>query len=260
MMPALTRERHLLGHVALVTGAAGDLGAAVARRLAADGATVAVNDRELSAGLEQLATEIHGTAAPADIRDRAAVAAMADAVQQRLGVIDVLVANAAYMTMAALVEHDLEDWWAVVDSNLTGTFTCIQAVLEGMRGRGAGRIIVVTSEWGVIGWPNATAYSASKGGLVALTKSLGRELARDGIVVNAIAPSAIDTGQLEVDARAAGVSRVEISGRYAGRVPLARLATPAEIAAVVAYLADFCLGALVGQILNPNGGTTRARA
>jgi 2-hydroxycyclohexanecarboxyl-CoA dehydrogenase len=246
--------------LALVTGATGGLGRAVAHRLASDGMTVAVNDRNAGPELDRLAEEIGGLTAPADVSDPDAVREMVADVTGRAGTeIGVLVANAAYMTMAPLAEHDLDDWWRIVDTNLGGAFTCVQAVVPGMRARGEGRIVLVASEWGVIGWPDATAYSAAKAGLISLAKTLGRELGPDGIGVNAIAPSVIDTPQLEADARAAGVSREEILKRYAARVPLGRVATPEEIAASVAFLADARLSALVGQILHVNGGTTRSR-
>lgn len=247
--------------LALVTGATGGLGRAVAHRLAADGMTVAVNDRHAGPELDRLAEEVGGITAPADVSDPDAVREMVADVTDRTGTgIGVLVANAAYMTMAPLAEHDLDDWWRIVDTNLGGAFTCIQAVVPGMQARGEGRIVLVASEWGVIGWPDATAYCAAKAGLISLAKTLGRELAPDGIGVNAIAPSVIDTPQLEVDARAAGVSREEILERYAARAPLGRVATPEEIAASVAFLADARLSALVGQIVHVNGGTTRSRA
>jgi NAD(P)-dependent dehydrogenase (short-subunit alcohol dehydrogenase family) len=247
--------------LALVTGATGGLGRAVAHRLAADGMTVAVNDRHAGPELDRLAEEVGGITAPADVSDPDAVREMVADVTDRTGTgIGVLVANAAYMTMAPLAEHDLDDWWRIVDTNLGGAFTCIQAVVPGMQARGEGRIVLVASEWGVIGWPDATAYCAAKAGLISLAKTLGRELAPDGIGVNAIAPSVIDTPQLEVDAHAAGVSREEILERYAARAPLGRVATPEEIAASVAFLADARLSALVGQIVHVNGGTTRSRA
>lgn len=246
--------------VALITGAGGGLGAAVARRLAADGHLVALNDhpdRDVGA----LVAELDGVAAPADVADPEAVEAMVADVEQRTGEhVGVLVAAAAYMTMAPFAEHDLDDWWRIVDVNLGGTFACAQAVLPGMVERGGGRMVLVSSEWGLIGWPDATAYSASKAGMITLTKSLGRELGPLGIAVNAVAPSVIDTPQLDVDAKAAGVTVDEIRDRYAARVPLGRIAAPEEVAAAVALLADDRLPTLVGQILHVNGGTTRSRA
>jgi NAD(P)-dependent dehydrogenase (short-subunit alcohol dehydrogenase family) len=243
--------------LALVTGARGGLGRATARRLAADGMTVAVNDRTPGPELDALAEEVGGLPAPADIADPDAVRAMVDGLGEPVGL---LVANAAYMTMAPLDRHDPDDWWRIVDTNLGGAFACVQAVLPGMRERGYGRIVLVASEWGVIGWPDATAYSASKAGLIALAKSLARELGPDGIAVNAIAPSVIDTPQLDIDARDAGVSRAEILDRYASRAPVGRVATAEEVAATIAFLGDPRLGALTGQIVHVNGGTTRARA
>lgn len=243
----------------LVTGAAQGLGRATARRFAAEGASVAVNDRVASPELDALCAEIGGLAVPADVSDRRAVGELVAAVRDSLGPVDVLISNAAYMSMAPVAEHELADWWRVVDVNLTGTFHLAQAVVPAMKRRGAGRIVLVASEWGVIGWPNATAYAASKAGLIALAKTLGRELAPDGICVNGFAPSVIDTPQLQVDADEAGVPLAEIQRRYADQVPLGRLQTVEEAAAVLAFLADFRLPRLVGQILASNGGTTRSR-
>ncbi|MEU8797434.1 SDR family oxidoreductase [Spirillospora sp. NPDC048819] len=246
--------------VALVTGAGGGLGTAVARRLAAAGHLVALNDHP-DRDVTGLAAEVGGVTAPADVSDPEAVEAMVAGVERQAGEqVGILVAGAAYMTMAPFAEHDLDDWWRIIDVNLGGTFACAQAVLPGMVERGGGRMVLISSEWGLIGWPDATAYSASKAGMIALTKSLGRELGPLGIAVNAIAPSVIDTAQLEVDAKAAGVSVDEIRARYAARVPLGRIATPEEVAESVAFLADPRLPTLIGQILHVNGGTTRARA
>jgi NAD(P)-dependent dehydrogenase (short-subunit alcohol dehydrogenase family) len=235
------------------------MGAAHARRLSSAGAVVAVNDRQDSPELRALADEIGGVTAPGDVSDHAAVRHLVAATGTAVGPVSVLVANHAYMTMAPLLEHDPDDWWRVVDTNLTGTFHLIRAVLPGMREQGYGRIVVITSEWGVTGWPGATAYSASKAGLISLVKTLGRELAPEGIVVNAIAPGVIDTPQLMVDAVAAGVDLDEIRRRYAGQIPLGRIGKPQEVSEAVALLADPRLGSMVGQVLQVNGGSTRGR-
>jgi NAD(P)-dependent dehydrogenase (short-subunit alcohol dehydrogenase family) len=254
-----THERALEGKVALVTGAAQGIGRAIAVRLASDGAVVAVNDRVADDRLAAVVEETGGVAAPADCSDPMAVGAMVASLEASVGPVDVLVSNHAYMSMGPLVEYDVDDWWRVVDTNLGGTFHLVQAVLPGMRRRGGGRVVVVSSEWGVIGWPNATAYSASKAGLVSLVKTLGRELAREGIIVNAVAPGVIDTPQLEVDARDAGVTLQEMHARYAQDIPAGRIGRPEEIAATVAFLADPRMSALVGQTVQANGGSTRAR-
>jgi NAD(P)-dependent dehydrogenase (short-subunit alcohol dehydrogenase family) len=250
----------LRGRIALVTGAAQGMGAAHARRLAQSGATVVVNDRSDSAQLRALATEIGGWAMPADVSDPAQVHAMVSGVIDACGDIDILVANHAYMTMGPFLDHDLEDWWKVIDTNLGGTFALIQAVLPGMRRQNAGRIVVISSEWGVIGWPEATAYSASKAGLISLVKTLGRELSPEGIIVNAIAPGVTDTPQLEVDANSAGISLAEMHAHYAQSIPLGRIGGALEIANTVAFLSDFRLGAMTGQVVQVNGGSTRGRA
>jgi NAD(P)-dependent dehydrogenase (short-subunit alcohol dehydrogenase family) len=252
-------DRSLQGRVALVTGAAQGMGAAHARRLAADGATVAVNDRVAGPELTALADELGGIAAPGDVSDPEQVRLLVQDVQDRVGAVDVLVANHAYMSMGNLLDYDLADWWKVVDTNLSGTFQLIQAVLPGMRRAGQGRIVVISSEWGVIGWPAATAYAASKAGLISLVKTLGRELAPESIIVNAVAPGVTDTPQLEVDAQDAGVSLAEMHASYAEAIPLGRIGRPEEIAAVVSLLSDFRLSSMVGQVVQANGGSTRGR-
>ena len=245
---------------ALVTGAAQGLGLAIARRLASDGARLALNDLEASDDMTELLERTGGVPAIADVSDPDAVDAMVSEAERALGWIDVLVANHAYMTMSPFVTHDPDDWWRNVDVNLSGTHFLIRAALQGMRRRGGGRIVIIASEFGVVGWSNATAYAASKAGLISLTKTLGRELGPEGILVNAIAPGIMDTPQLDVDAADAGVSPEEIRRRYAGESPIGRIGRPEEIAATVAFLAGDGATALTGQILQPNGGTTRGPA
>jgi NAD(P)-dependent dehydrogenase (short-subunit alcohol dehydrogenase family) len=246
--------------VALVTGAAQGLGHATALRLAADGYRVAVNDIADDGRLRGLAERIGGAAAPGDIADPGAGPRLASAVADRLGPVQILVANAAAMAMSPFLDAKPDDWWRQVDVNLTGHFRLIQAVIPGMRAAGHGRIVIIASGWGVIGHPNATAYAASKAGLIALTKGLGRELGPQGILANAIAPSYIDTEQLRVDASDAGISLDEMRQRYRDLVPVRRLASPDDIAAAVSFLAGPGSSAVVGQVLQPSGGVTRTRA
>jgi 2-hydroxycyclohexanecarboxyl-CoA dehydrogenase len=246
--------------VALVTGAAQGLGHATALRLAADGHRVAVNDIADDGRLRDLADRIGGAAVPGDIAEAGAGPRLARAVAGRLGPVQILVANAAAMAMSPFLEAKPDDWWRQVDVNLTGHFRLIQAVIPGMRAAGHGRIVIIASGWGVIGHPNATAYAASKAGLIALTKGLGRELGPQGILANAIAPSYMDTEQLRVDASDAGISLDEMRQRYRDLVPVHRLASPDEIAAAVSFLAGPGSSAVVGQVLQPSGGVTRTRA
>jgi 2-hydroxycyclohexanecarboxyl-CoA dehydrogenase len=246
--------------VALVTGAAQGLGRQTARRLAADGFAVAVNDVVLDDRLRDLAVSLEGVPVAADISADGAGTAIVAEVERSLGPVDVLVANAAAMQMGPFVDDDPDTWWRQIDVNLSGHFRLIQAVVPRMRERGGGRIVVIASGWGVVGHPNATAYAASKAGLVALTKGLGRELGPDGILTNAVAPAYIDTPQLQVDADDLGISLDEMRARYAELVPTRRLQTPEEIAGAVSFLAGPASGGVIGQILQPNGGITRTRA
>jgi NAD(P)-dependent dehydrogenase (short-subunit alcohol dehydrogenase family) len=246
--------------VALVTGAAQGLGHATALRLAADGYTVAVNDIAADERLAGLASRTGGLAVPGDIADPAAVSTMTAAVIERYDRIDVLVANAAAMRMGPFLTQDPAIWWRQVEVNLSGHFRLIQAVVPAMRTAGRGRIVIIASGWGVIGHPNATAYAASKAGLIALAKGLGRELGPQGIGVNAIAPSYIDTEQLQVDADDAGITLDEMRQRYRELIPVGQLATTADIAGAVSFLAGPGGSAFVGQVLQPAGGVTRTRA
>jgi NAD(P)-dependent dehydrogenase (short-subunit alcohol dehydrogenase family) len=247
------------GVVALVTGAAQGIGRAAAVRLAEDGARVAVNarveDERLAAALA--ATGSGALAAPCDIADWDASTAMVKRVQEELGPIEVLVANAARMTMKPFLEQDSAEWWEQVDVNLTGHLGVISAVLPGMRQLGRGRIVIVSSYWGVIGWENATGYGCTKSGLIALTRSLGRELAPEGIYVSAVAPGVIDTPQLEVDARDAGLPLEEMHKIYAKGIPAGRIGRADEVAATILFLARDSAAAYVGQTLHPNGGEIR---
>jgi len=246
--------------VALVTGAAQGLGHATALRLAADGFAVAVNDISDDGRLAALASQIGGLAVPGDIADPDAVTVMAREAARHFGGVDVLVANAAAMEMGPFLTQDPRTWWRQIEVNLSGHFRLVQAVVPHMSAAGGGRIVLIASGWGVIGHPNATAYAASKAGLIALTKGLGRELGPQGILTNAIAPSFIDTPQLRVDADDAGITLEEMRQRYREQIPVRRLATPEDIAGAVAFLAGPGGSAMIGQILQPNGGVTRTRA
>lgn len=253
-MPESARKR-----LALVTGATQGIGRAIATRLAADGMRVAVNGREHTDAMSEVVAQVKGIPAPADVSDSEQITAMMEALESEHRSPDVLVSNAAYMSMGDIETYDVADWWRVVDTNLRGTFQLIQAVLPGMRGRRNGRIVIIASEWGVIGWPNATAYAASKAGLIALTKSLGRELAPEGITVNCVAPGVIDTPQLEIDAADADVDLSTIRARYAGQTPIGRIGSADEVASAVSMLTSDKIKSLVGQTIQINGGTTRCR-
>jgi NAD(P)-dependent dehydrogenase (short-subunit alcohol dehydrogenase family) len=249
------------GPVALVTGAAQGIGRAVAERLADDGCRVAMNARVDDDRLRTAAAATGALPAPADIADPEAVRAMVRRVESHLGHVEILVANAARMWMAPFLELPEEQWWEQLDVNLSGHVHAIEAALPGMRRLGRGRIVIIASYWGIVGWGNATGYAASKSGLIALGRTLARELAPDDIFVSVVAPGVIDTPQLEVDARDAGKPLHEMHAIYAAGIPAGRIGRADEVAATVAFLASPAGGrAYSGQVLHPNGGEIRCTA
>jgi NAD(P)-dependent dehydrogenase (short-subunit alcohol dehydrogenase family) len=253
----MTATGRLQGKVALVTGAGQGIGRAIAVRLAREGARLAINGRIAHPKIDAVARETGGLAVVADISDNDQVERMAERVASRLGPVDILVANAAYMNMMPFLEHDAPDWWKQLDVNLTGHLGCIQAVVPGMRRRGGGSIIIIGSIFGVQGWKNASAYAASKSGLSALAGSLAEELRPDNICVNVIDPGVIDTPQLQVDADDLDLSLDEVKIRYARDIPMGRIGNPQEVAAAVAFLAAEGGPIFSGRSLQVNGGQNR---
>ena len=245
------------GMVCLVTGAAQGIGKGIVIRMAEEGARVAVNARVDDERLKGVVGLMGGFAAPADIANPAEVRQMVGEVEAALGPIEVLVCNAARMTMKPFLEQDAGEWWEQVNINLTGHMDVITAVLPGMRRLGRGRIVLFSSLWGPIGWENASGYSASKSALISLGRSLGRELAPDNIYVTVVAPGIIDTPQLQVDADDAGVSLAEMHRIYAKNIPAGRIGTPDDVARAVVFLSTETARAYVGQTLHPNGGEIR---
>ncbi len=185
----------LHGRVAIVTGGAQGIGLAVASRLLASGARVSLWDRDgelVERAAAELGPDAH--AIVVDQTDTAAIKAAADAVADRLGKIDVLVANAGVAgSNGAVVDYDVDEWKSIVDINLNGVFNCCRAVLPHMITRNYGRVVNVASIAGKEGNPNAAAYSASKAGVIALTKSLGKETADRNVSVNCVTPAAART-------------------------------------------------------------------
>jgi NAD(P)-dependent dehydrogenase (short-subunit alcohol dehydrogenase family) len=226
--------------VAIVSGASGGLGAAIVRRLAADGFAVAGCDLE-PAGTAVLHARV-------DAVDPRAVRAFVDRVEDELGPVAVVVTAAGTQRTGPSEAVEQHDWQHVVDVNLTGTWNVVHAALPGMLDRGAGRIVTISSEVGLAGLAGYAAYAASKGGVIALTKALARELAPRGVCVNSVAPGPIEAGML--------VRGPAYSDQWlAAHVPLGRWGRADEVAACVALLAGEDGGYFVGQVLSPNGGT-----
>lgn len=239
------------GRVALVTGAGRGLGAAMARRLAAEGAHTVVVDIDGEAAqrvADDLVAQGHDSLAVAcDVTDRAQVAALMRRVQAHFGRLDILVNNAGITRDAAFLKMSDEQWRSVLDINLTSMFLCTQEAVPYMLERGAGRIVCIGSIAGNEGNFGQANYAASKAGVIGLVKSLSKELAPKGITINAVAPGFIDT---EMTARIPD----RVKEKLLARIPQGRSGRPEEVAGVVAFLASDDAGYVNGQTLNVNGG------
>lgn len=237
---------------ALVTGAGRGIGLAIARRLARGGARVAINDLHadlVRRAVEQIVAE-EGAAmgVPCDVTDWEAVSAMCAAVKERFGALEILVNNAGIIRRGTLETMSLQDWHQVLAVNLTGAFYCCRAAVPYLKAAGWGRIVNVASITGKTGdLASAPGYASSKAGMLALTKTLARELAPWGITVNAVAPHAIET---EMSAQWSPEKRAAV---LAG-IPLGRLGTAEEVAEAVAFLVSEGAGFITGETLDINGG------
>lgn len=243
----------LAGRVAIVTGAARGIGAATAELLAEEGASVAVCDIDLEPA-EEVAARIGGggggeaEAFHVDVADVAALDKLAESVQERFGRIDILVNNAGICPRIPLEEMTEESFDRMVGINLKSVFFLTRAAARYMQEHGFGRVVNVSSTGGRVGGVvNATVYSATKGGVLAMTKSMAREYAADGILVNAVAPGAVDTPMFT------GIGNERVAA-YVEGVPLKRLADPREIADGIVHLCLPTTTWITGATLDINGG------
>lgn len=238
----------LTGRTALVTGATGGIGGAIARALHGQGATVAVSGTRREV-LDQLAGELGGRAhvLPCNLAESAEVEALVPAAEQAMGGLDILVANAGVTRDNLFVQLRDEDWDDVIRVNLTATFRLVRAATKLMMRKRFGRLIAITSVVGVTGNPGQGNYTASKAGLIGMIKSVAAEYAKRNVTANCIAPGFIKTPMTDV------LNEKQRESILA-KVPAARLGTPADIAAAAVYLSSNEAAYVTGQTIHVNGG------
>lgn len=243
----------LQGRVALITGAGRGIGLAVAQRLAEAGAAIAIND-VLKERLDVAVTTFPTTtpevmSIAADVTNRAEVTEMVAKVARTLGSVDVLVNNAGMLRPTKLIDIAEEEWDAVIEVNLKGTFLCSQAVLPLMQDKSWGRIVNMSSTAGKsVSTVGGAHYTAAKAGVLGLTRHLASEVAADGITVNAVCPGLIDTEMVRTT-----INSDTVEG-YVDSFPIARLGRPSEVAEVIAFLVSDRAEYITGSTVDINGG------
>jgi 3-oxoacyl-[acyl-carrier protein] reductase len=240
------------GKVALVTGASRGIGRAIALKLAAEGAKVAINYAGNTAKAEEVKAEIEKNGGEAilvqaDVADFAAVETMVNTVVEKFGQIDILVNNAGITRDGLLMRMKDEDFDAVINTNLKGVFYCTKLVSKLMMKKRSGRIINMASVVGLMGNAGQTNYAAAKAGVIGFSKSAAKELAARGITVNMVAPGFIDTDMTA--AMTDKAKEMTLTG-----IPLNRMGTPEDVANAVAFLVSDNASYITGQVINVDGG------
>jgi 2-hydroxycyclohexanecarboxyl-CoA dehydrogenase len=246
------------GKTALVTGSARGIGAAIATRLASEGARVAICDLD-AVGAAKLAEALSTPAKQCigqqvDLADLASVKAAVAEVTEALGPIDVLVNNAGIDRIERFLDSEPATWDRLINVNLRGTIAMCHEVAGSMTERGSGRIVNIASDAGRVGSSGEVVYSGTKGGVIAFSKGLAREVAKRGVTVNVVCPGPTDTALLDQVAEASQ----KLYDGLARAVPMGRIATPDDIAPAVAFFASDEAGYVTGQTLSVSGGLTMA--
>ncbi|MBS1880123.1 MAG: SDR family oxidoreductase [Actinobacteria bacterium] len=247
--------RRFAGQVAIVTGGGSGIGAATAARLAAEGATVVIADRDLAAA-EAAAAALDGTeAVELDVSDGAAVEAVVSAVASRLGSLDVMVCNAGVTLDATVWDTDDAALERILSVNLVGAYACARSALRRMVEAGSGSVVLTSSDAGLVGWPGQSAYCASKGAIVAFVRAAALDAAPHGVRVNCVCPGFTMTPLVEQwieDSDDPEATRAEVAATQ----PIGRAAEPSEIAAAIAFLASEEARFVTGTALAVDGGVT----
>jgi 2-hydroxycyclohexanecarboxyl-CoA dehydrogenase len=248
--------------VALVTGGGQGIGKGIAATLGAQGFKVAVADLnyDTASRVAKEITQAGGTAlaVEADVTDTAAVVAAVRRVEDALGAVEVVVNNAGWDDFMPFVKTTEEFWDKILDVNFKGALRVTKAVVPGMTERGFGRIISIGSDAGRVGSSLEAVYSGAKGGIIAFTKTLAREVATKGITANTVCPGPTDTPALRRFIDGAGQDAAKLIGGMTRAVPMKRLGTPEDIGPAVAFLASDAAGFITGQTLSVSGGLTMA--
>jgi 2-hydroxycyclohexanecarboxyl-CoA dehydrogenase len=245
----------------LVTGGGGGIGRAISLALAADGRAVAIGDLRVDAA-EATAEAVQAgggraIAVTLDVTDRASVGAAIERINAALGEVEVLVNNAGWDELVPFVETDEAFWDRVIEINFKGCLRLTQAVLSGMVERRWGRVVNIGSDAGRVGSSLESVYSGAKGGVIAFTKTVAREVAHAGVTANTVCPGPTRTALLEGMAAAGGQGEKLIGSLERG-IPMRRLGEPEDVAAAVAFLASERAGYITGQTLSVSGGLTMA--
>ena len=250
--------RGLKGKVAIVTGAANGIGRAIARRLAEEGCTVGIFDLDETGALAcagQIQAQAgHSHVEIVDIGDHAAVERAVAAIEGSRGPVDILVNNAGWDRAANFMDTDPEFWDKVIRINLYGPLNMHSAVLKRMAARGRGCVVNIASDAGRVGSSGEAVYSACKGGVIALTKTLARELVGKGIRLNAVCPGPTDTAILR--SFTDGPDGAKILEGLKRAIPMKRLGTPEDYPGIVAFLASDDAAYITGQTISVSGGLT----
>ncbi|MEZ5901567.1 MAG: glucose 1-dehydrogenase [Hyphomicrobiaceae bacterium] len=249
--------RGLKGKRTIVTGGGSGIGREVCKRFAEEGSEVAVFDVNAAGAAEtvKIIKEAGGkaTAHAVDITDRAAVDAAVAEVEKG-GPINVLVNNAGWDVPRAFLESDAALWKKVIDINLYGPLNLHHAVLPGMVKNGGGRVVNISSDAGRVGSSGEAVYSACKGGIIAFTKTVARELARKGIQLNAVAPGPTDTPLFAEFSKGEGGEKIAEGLKRS--IPMRRLAQPTDYPGIICFLASDDAGFITGQVISVSGGLT----